>query len=250
MSKNRLKMNEEKTEFILIGHSSQRKNCETTTIKVGSTSVTASERVKYLGVWIDQDLSFKHHIVNKSRIAALNLRNIRQLRKYLSESSCKTLVQALVMSHLDYSNAVFVDLPAVTLYPAQRIQNMAAKLILNKSKFDSSTEALHELHWLPIHQRCIFKLCLLVFKSLHDQAPSYLKDLLVKKPIRRFTRSSTSSPNDLLVPFTKRHTFAARSFAVAGPKYWNSLSPHIKSSCDIDNFRKNLKTFLFNQYFN
>ena len=156
------------------------------------------------------------------------------------------------MSHLDYSNAVFVDLPDVILNPAQRIQNMAAKLILNKSKFDSSTEDIHIQTALDTNTSVLDTQTVsssLYIMSLH-QAPSYLKDLLVKQPIRRLTRSSASSSNDLLVPFTKRHTFAARSFAVAGPKYWNSLPPHIKSSCYIDNFRKNLKTFLFIQYFN
>lgn len=249
MSKNRLKMNDEKTEFIMIGHHSQLRKCETTKITVGTTAISASDCIKYLGVFVDQELSFKQHIINKSKTAALNLRNIRQLRKHLSDSSCKTLVQALVISHLDYSNAIFVDLPAVTLKPAQRIQNMAAKLVLNKRKFDSATEALYHLHWLPIYQRSKFKLLLLVFKSLHDQAPIYLKDLLVKQPIRRSTRSSSSSCDNLIVPFTKRVTFAARSFAVAGPKYWNSLPNHIKSSPDTEHFRRNLKTFLFNQHF-
>ena len=154
----------------MIGHHSQLKKCDTSSTKVGNTSVNASSNVKYLGVWIDKELSFKRYNISKSKIAALNLCNIRKLRKYLT--SCKTLVQVLVMSHLDYSNAIFVDLPAVTLKPAQCIQNMAAKLVLNKRKYDSATEAFHQLHWLPIHQLSIFKLCLLVFKALHDQAPN------------------------------------------------------------------------------
>ena len=248
MSQNRLKMNDEKTEFMLIGHRAQLQKCKTKQIKVGPSSVSISDHIKYLGVLTDTELSFKQHIISKSKIAALNLRNIRCLRKYLTEASCKTLVQALVMSHLDYSNAIFTDLPSTTMEPAQRIQNFAAKVILNRQKYDSATDALYELHWLPIHQRCKFKTLLLVYKCLNDQAPEYLKNLLVKQPFIRTTRSSSVNSNKLIVPFVKCSTFAARSFAVTGPKYWNPLSNELKSCKDTDHFRKQLMTFLFSEY--
>ena len=249
MSQNRLKMNDDKTEVILFGHRSQLKKCDTTHVKVGSTAVAVSDQIKYLGVYTDRELSFKHHIINKSKIAAVNLRNIRNIRKHLSDSSCKTLIQALVMSHLDYSNAVFIDLPAVTLRPAQRIQNFAAKVILNRGYRDSASDALQELHWLPIYQRCKFKVLLQVYKCLHNQAPDYLKDLLISQPSRRYTRSSANCDN-LIVPLTKRATFAARSFSVAAPKYWNSLPRDVKLCATTELFRRKLKTFLFNEHFN
>ena len=196
------------------------------------------------------EVNFKYHIIQKSRLAALNLRNIMQFRQYLNVDSCKALVQALVMSHLDYSNAVFVDLPTTTLAPAQRVQNFAARVILGRRRFESATAALRELHWLPIAQRCKFKLLLLVYKCLHGQAPKYLSDLLVVHQPRRDTRSARSEAITLSVPRTTRSTFAARSFSVTGPKYWNKLPVDIKKSDSVMSFRKKLKTHLFNENFN
>ena len=250
MSQNRLKMNDDKTEFILIGHQSQLKKCSINSITVDSSIIRASDHIKYLGVWIDKELNFKHHILKKSRLAAMNLRNISKIRQHLSESSCKTLIQALVISHLDYSNAILADLPMSTLQPAQRIQNYAAKVILGRRKFDSSTDALKDLHWLPIHLRARFKLLLLVHKSIHNRAPSYLKNLLIPVTTTRQTRSSETKEFDLIVPATKRVTFAARSFSVAGPRHWNSLTYELKSIEDCNLFRKKLKTFLFKEYIN
>jgi hypothetical protein len=250
MSSNRLKMNDSKTEFILCGHKAQLKKCQRDLITVGSIPIQVSKSIKYLGILLDAELNFKSHIINKCKIASLNLRNIRAIRKHLSVESCKTLVQALVISHLDYGNAILTDLPESTLKPAQRIQNHAAKIILGRQKYDSTTSALHDLHWLPIRLRCRFKLLLLVFKCLHQQAPSYLCDLLVlQNTSSRPTRSSASSGTRLIVPRTARSTFASRSFSVAGPYYWNKLPTDLRICNNTDTFRKKLKTHLFNEYF-
>ena len=248
MAQNRLKMNDTKTEFVLFGYRAQLDKCNTTQLKVGNADVQKSECMKYLGVWLDQELSLKRHISEKCRLAAINLRNIRALRNHLTVNSCKTLVQALVMSHLDYGNALFIDLPAATIHPAQMIQNFAAKVVLGRRKFDSATDALRELHWLPIGQRSKFKLLTLVYKSLHNQAPKYLQDLLVVHKPNRATRLSANNLN-LVVPRTSRSTFASRSFSVAGPRHWNSLPRDIKLSETLVTFRKKLKTYLFTEYF-
>ena len=250
MNRNRLKMNDDKTEFILCGHRSQLKKCQNNELSVGNAKIKSADCIKYLGIYLDAELDFKHHIQQKCKIASLNLRNIKSIRNHLSDDSCKTLVQALVISHLDYGNTIFADLPDSTLKPAQLIQNHAAKVILKRKKFDSATAALKDLHWLPIRQRCKFKLLLMIHKCLNNQAPSYLQDLLtpMSTPIRT-TRSSADITNKLLVPRTKRITFASRSFSVAGPQHWNTLPNHIRNCKNTDTFRRLLKTHLFQDYY-
>ena len=119
----------------------------------------------------------------------------------------------------------------------------AAKMAIGKSKFSSATAALKELHILPIAVRCEFKILVMVYKSLHGLAPVYLANLLNRRSFACTTRSS--GQNMLLVFFTKRKTFADRSFSVAGPKLWNNLPTHVKNSESLDSFKKTLKTYLF-----
>ena len=85
---------------------------------------------------------------------------------------------------------------------------MCAKLTLQKAKFDSTTEALAQLHWLPIRQRITFKIATITHKCIYRTAPQYLKDLLTFTQTSRNLRSSIDKTR-LIVPFTKCRTFAA-----------------------------------------
>ena len=58
---------------------------------------------------------------------------------------------------------------------------MAAKIVLKKKKYDSSTRYLEELHWKPTQYRIEIKVLTLVFKCLHNQVPNYLRELLMEK---------------------------------------------------------------------
>ena len=80
----------------------------------------------------------------------------------------------MVIAHLDYSNALYSGLRDIDIKNHQRIQDIAAKIVTQRGKYDSSTAAQKALHWLPIQQRIDFKVCTLVFRSLHGMAPGYL----------------------------------------------------------------------------
>ena len=74
-----------------------------------------------------------------------------------------------------------MGLPKIDIKRMQRIQNAAAKLVLNCNKYESSTEALKILHWLPIKFRILFKVLTFVYKCPYNQAPSYLQKMLQLK---------------------------------------------------------------------
>ncbi len=76
-------------------------------------------------------------------------------------------------SRLDYCNSLYYGLPANQLNTLQRVQNAAARLICNVSRFDHITPTLKDLHWLPVKFRIDFKILLIVFKALHGLAPDY-----------------------------------------------------------------------------
>ena len=136
-------------------------------MQVGETSVDISSDLNYLGVLLDQNLTLKSHILTKTKRAAYHLFRIRQIAKFLDLPAKKMLISSLVMSKLDYANAIFINPPKNSIHPMQRIQNQVAKFIMNRDRCESSTSTMRQLHWLPIGFRCKYKVlltCLQMYK--------------------------------------------------------------------------------------
>ena len=238
MQSNVLKMNTDKTEVALFGSHAMMAKTRTTSICVDGDIVKTCDKLKYLGVWLDNNLNLQHHIQTKVKTTVNCVRSIAKIRDFIDDDTSKLLAPSLILTHLDYANCLLFGLPANSIEKLQRVQNWAAKVVLKRSKYDSSKDALRELHWLPVQERIKFKILCMVFKCLNNMAPQYLANLLSLKQFSRTTRSShTVLP--LTEPFTKKSTFASRAFSVAGPSLWNELPCSIKS---IDNFNafKNL----------
>ena len=178
MSLNRLQMNTSKTEFMMIGSRTQLSKCVTNNIKVCNDTVEKSEIIRLLGIWIDSNLNFKTNITKKCQTAMLNIFRIKHIRRYLTQDACKVLVHGLVMLHLDYCNCLYYGLRDCDLNRLQRVQSIACKLVLNRSKYDSCTECFTELHWLPIRSRVHYKILTMVHNCLNLRALEYLSNLL------------------------------------------------------------------------
>ena len=242
-------MNPDKTEFIYFGSQVQLNKCVSDSICVCGDDIGRSRSIRYLGGYLDSEMTLKEHIKTKCASAMANFNKIRQIRRFLTDEACATLILGLVMSHIDYSNGLLTGVPDSTIYPFQRLQNMCAKLILKRSKFDSSTASLRQLHWLPIRARIEFKTLTLMFQVVHGNAPSYLKDMIQRKAPGRQLRSTKTSDYDFVVPMNRNKTFGDRSFRTAGPVAWNSLPYELKTISDYRLFKIKCKTHLFNKYF-
>ena len=119
----------------------------------------------------------------------------------------------------------------------QLVQNICAKLVLNRSKYSSSTDVLCTLHWLPIQERIQFKILTLTYKCLENKALKYLTDLIIVKKPRRENVRSDSNGKLQENPHIRRQTFALRSFNYAAPPLWNSLSNGICQAPLLDKFK-------------
>ena len=238
MDQNRLKISMDKTELIITGSRQQLLKWNKRSVVLGDHDIATSDCIKYLGVILDSKVSLKQQILSKCKTAMFNLFRIKRIRHLLTEEACHTLVRGLILSHLDYCNAVYACLPNVDLDKLQRVQNMAAKLVKGATKYDSASRCCKDLHWLPIRERIEYKVMCLVFISVTGNGPSYLRNLVTPAPITREGLCSNEHKR-LLVPFTKLKTFAARSFSCIGPYWWNQLPDYLKEHSDIDVFKSN-----------
>ena len=181
-----LKLNLDKIELLFIPH--RTSPLPELSVTVDGTTVTASRSVRNLGVVLDDQLDFKEQVAATSRSCRLVLNNIRRIRLYLTTYSTQLLVQAIVISRLDYCHSLLASLPAYAIQPLQLIQNAVAHLVFNLPMFSHFTPLLRSLHWLPVAARisigiisiyhtktwcCIFLYCH-IFSPWFLQHRSYL----------------------------------------------------------------------------
>ena len=167
---NRLKLNDAKTEvvhvtsrFVMFVKIDPIKN-----VVLGETNIAPTDEVRNLGVTFDNHLSMLSHVNKVYSQAFLVIRSIGQIRRYLDKDSAEKLVHAFVTSRLDYCNSLLYGLPHKLISKLQRIQNAAARLVLGLKKHDHISQALKDLHRLLIRKRVVFKILLIIYKTLNN----------------------------------------------------------------------------------
>ena len=165
------------------------------------------------------------------------LRNICKIRFLLTQAQLKIIINSLVVSCLDYCNALFYGISERLLHQLQVIQNAAAKVITGKYKYDHIENDLSDLHWLSVKKRVLFKIGLLGFKSLIGLSPQYLQDM--------FQYCHHGHIPKLQVP-SRDLQYGRRSFSFAGPRFMNNIPQYIIESDNVNIFKRKLKTYLFN----
>ena len=251
MLMDKLMLNDEKTEFIVIGTRQQLVKVDIDSLCVGHTAILPSSEVRNLGGWFDNQLKMVTQINQTCKAAFFHIFNIRRIRKFLSFDTVQTLVNAFVISRLDYCNSILFGLPNTAVQKLQRVQNTAARLICNMHKFDHITPILVKLHWLPVrYRRKNFKILLITFKVIRGLAPKYLSELLTCKTKCNYNLRSSSEVLLQQPRIKTLRTLGDRSFTVAAPALRNDLPNVIRSATSINSFKKLLKTHLFKIAFN
>ena len=155
------------------------------------------------------------------------------------------VIHAFITSRLDFCNGLLYGLPKSQIVKLQRVQNAAARLAMNNGKHSHVTQALQDLHWLPVRVRIHFKILILVFKAIHGLPPPYISDLISVK--RNSSYNLRSNSNLLLEPPKEKmlSTLGAMSFYAAAPCLWNKLPADLRDIRSLCNFKRKLKTCLF-----
>ena len=245
MTDNKLKLNDDKTEVMII--SSSRMSTALSipdSFDIGNASVPFSDTVKHLGVTLDCHLSLKTHFLNLVRTANFELRRIGSIRSLLTTEATATLVSAFILSRIDYCNSLLSGCPRSLILRLQKVQINAARLILRISKREHISPHLASLHWLPIDARIKYKLACICYNSMSTNSPPYLSDLLTVYTASPQLRSCSDNAV-LRRPSVRTVSYGQRSFAYSAPSAWNALPQQVRSSDSVSTFRSRTKTHLF-----
>jgi len=140
---------------------------------------------------------------------------------------------------------VIIIIPAYLVRRLQSVQNAAARLVFRLRRSDHITDALVSIHWLRVPERITFKVAVLTYRALHDDAPQYLRQFTSIADISSRQRLRSSTSDELCVPVVRLPTIGRRAFPVAGARIWNDLPADVTSALFLLIFRKRLKLHLF-----
>ena len=150
MSLNKLKVNDDKTELLVIGSGNLSASQLPSFTATDGSVIQPSHSAKNIGVIFDNKLNMERQVSAICKSAFFHIRNISRIRKFLSLSSTKALLHAFVTCRSDNCNSLLYGLPKRLVHRLQLAQNCAAWLILCGRKHDHATPLLRELHWLPV----------------------------------------------------------------------------------------------------
>ena len=108
---------------------------------------------------------------------------------------------------------------------------------------------MKQCHFLPVNARIEFKICVIVYKCLNNQAPAYLQQLLLPK----LSLESLRVHDDKLLlykPKLDNRNYKNRRFSTIAPDLWNKLPLELRNCASLTTFISKLKTHLFSMYFN
>lgn len=252
MVTNFMKLNTGKTELLICAKNKVLESIdESLTVQVGENEIKASDwsedSGKSLGVKFDDSLKMVRQIADVVKKCNWTLLNLRRIASFLNESLKIMLVKQLVLSKVDYCNALYMNLPATRTRRLKSVMNSAIRFIYHiRDRNVELTPYYKKAHILPLKERIHFKACLITHKAIYGKAPGYIKELItVDDPIYR-TRAKDDGR--LLVPKMSKTSMESRMFSNYAPDVWNKLPGHIRNARSTDAFKRLLKTHMFSSF--
>ena len=245
MQYNYLKINFDKTDVLYISnpfHHSVFYGNIMCTIEGENFINSINQSVKSLGVTLDNNLTMKKMVLETVKSCYSSLKKLGGVRRYLPQDIKLKMVMSYIISRLDFCNGLYANISKTLLNKLQKLLNACVRFVMNIPNRMNVNDVSKSLHILPVKNRIMFKLCLIVYKILKGSSPEYLKDKVVEKipTDLRFLRSSLDLTK---LELPKSHNTYQYSMA----KNWNALPISIRNCNTVENFKKQLKTHYFTE---
>ena len=169
-----------------------------TSITIGNAQIAFKQSVNNLGLTLDCHLTTNAHVSNIARTCYIELRCLASICRFLTSTATATLVSAFALSRIYYCHLLLFGSTHDVTSHLQRIQTYVARVMLRLPKSSSINTHLKSLHWLPVKGRSTYKIGCLRYHCHSSTAPSYVTDMLHKKPSHTCNTCTSSYSMPLL----------------------------------------------------
>ena len=243
---NRLSVNLKKTNFVMFGSPSKIRKLRKCEIFLDNINISRTNTAKFLGVIIDETLSWKNHINYIKGKISKNIGIIKRLKYKLPEKTLNTLYNTLVFPYLNYCNIIWANNKPTRLKSLLVLQKRAMRVITNSPYNTHALPLFFKLNQLTIYD--INKLLIATFMFRHHRncLPSIFSGYFCLNST--IHNHSIRGSNKLHVSFARTDVMRLQ-LRICGPKLWNTIDPAIiNSTRNWHSFKKQFKKYLLTEY--
>jgi hypothetical protein len=234
---NKLTVNINKSNYIIF-KPRQRRQLLDLNLEINKSSMNQVSEVVFLGVILDEHLSWKSHISHIARKISKSIGVIFKSSFCLPKSSLRLLYYSLVYPYLQYCVTVWGSTYPSNLKRIILLQKRVVRCI-NKDAYDAHTEPIfNELCILKFNDIYLLNLGKFMYSYQNDLLPSSFNDYFIE--VNQVHHYNTRSSNNIYVPFCKTNI---RQFSASfqGPKLFNMLSSDMRNAYSLRSFQIKLK---------
>ena len=262
---NKLSVNASKTNYMVLGtprntskftdanldndnseysNSDQLEKTELNIILVG-VSLNRVRSTKFLGLIIDENLTWKHHIDAISKTISRNTGMLTKLKHSIPENILYSLYCTLILPYINYGVLIWGNTCKTYLDKILKLQKWAIRTI-SKSHYRSHTEPLFsKYNVLKVNDTFKLNLGIFMYKHHTNQLPKTFSEYFTTHA--EIHNHDTRYAHDYSINISKK-MFSDRAIRNCGPTFWNSLDKNIKRCNNTKQFKKQLKSSLLSNY--
>ena len=204
MMNNGLQLNASKTKCMLL-HSTRKKVNTCFNLFINGATVEQVRVFKYLGVMVNDTLTWSDHIDMVCRKVSHDLNLLRRFSWFLPRPLLLLYLKSCILPSFDYCDVVWSGCTLENSRCLERLMNFTCKLALRRSRDWSSSAALRDLQLTTLTSRCKLHLAQCMFRCLSFQSPPYLSKLFSYSYSHRKTRSSSTAHLNLPPHLARNH---------------------------------------------
>ena len=239
---NKLSLNVEKSCFL---NFTVLKDKTKINIRIANKSIEQKKVTKYLGVLIDDQLSWKAHIQSINVKIRKGIGILYNLKEYVTQSTLKNLYFSFIQSYLDYNIINWSSAPPSNYNCLELSTKKAVRTILSKSKYEHALPLFKQLNILPLNELIKLRRASYMWKVKNNLLPSSLTSWFQTNNSIIVNRINTDITYILPQPRIER---AIRHITYSGVMLWNTEIPsEIKNSTSSKIYKNKYQTYLLRQ---
>ena len=210
---------------------------------MGETTISRVPTAKYLGLTLDEKLTFAQHIQHLQNDLIKLIRSLKIIKNYVPIKDKNKLYFAYIHSKIKYGIEIYGQAATVHLNKIQRLQNRALKTLHNKD-YTTPTLKLHsDLNLLLIKDIYKHSIAQFVFRQKNNKLPEIFDNYFQSATHQHNTRQIEKMPT-----LRKRTEQGKNMLNYSGAKIWNSLPPKIRSVTSLYKLKRDSKLYYLSNY--